>query len=165
MTETTNLNPSQALMLAILHSGSVTGADIVRVAESMDFWTFSRSQVYREVQHLRRIGAITSSEVNGRSALLILTKHGRELYAQWSATFPDHVDVQIRDGWYLRARLAEYDGSNVAAARIEAAAGHAESARVQRHQGLPGPIPPAARAWAAYHDVMSALMGSLSDGG
>jgi hypothetical protein len=44
------LNPTAASLLGFLHAGPMTGWDLVATAETLigDFWSLTRSQVYRE---------------------------------------------------------------------------------------------------------------------
>lgn len=144
------LNSAQALVLGVLHSGPKSGADIFRIAETMEFWTFSRSQIYREVRHLENISAIATTKVNKRSDPLTLTPIGWNLYAGWLAEFPEDVEVQIKDNWYLRYRLAEHDGSDVAAVRAIAEARQRAASAIQRLQA-----PSSAQVLDAYHEAMA----------
>jgi DNA-binding PadR family transcriptional regulator len=82
------VNATQASLLAILDSGGgeLTGGDLVRTAELRigQFWSITRSQVYRELVALEREGLVVPGVPGARDARPVrITEVGREQYRSW----------------------------------------------------------------------------------
>lgn len=82
------MNATQASLLAILDScgGELTGGELVRVAELRigQFWSITRSQVYRELVVLERDGLVVPGVRGPRDARPVrITEDGRERYRTW----------------------------------------------------------------------------------
>ena len=81
------MNATQASLLAILDGcGELTGGELVRVAELRigQFWSLTRSQVYRELAALERDGLVVPGRPGPRDARPVsVTDAGRELYRDW----------------------------------------------------------------------------------
>ncbi len=82
------MNATQASLLAILDTGGgeLTGGDLVRVAELRigQFWSITRSQVYRELVVLERDGLVVPGARGPRDARPVrITEDGRERYRTW----------------------------------------------------------------------------------
>src|SRR5204863_4569098 len=63
------LNPTAASLLGFLHLGDLTGYQVMQLAEMIigDFWSLTRSQVYRELAGLAESGLIEAGEIGTRS--------------------------------------------------------------------------------------------------
>jgi DNA-binding PadR family transcriptional regulator len=82
------VNATSASLLAILDSsgGELTGGELVRVAELRigQFWSLTRSQVYRELAALERDGLVVPGVPGPRDARPVrITDAGREHYRAW----------------------------------------------------------------------------------
>lgn len=82
------MNATQASLLAILDTcgGELTGGELVRTAEVRigQFWSLTRSQVYRELAALERDRLVVPGEPGPRDARrLRVTDAGRDAYRHW----------------------------------------------------------------------------------
>jgi DNA-binding PadR family transcriptional regulator len=85
------VTPTAASLLGFLHEGPLSGWDLVAKAERTigDFWNITKSQVYRELEVLERLGYLTRGKVGARSRRpYALTPRGREAFAAWLAQTP-----------------------------------------------------------------------------
>jgi DNA-binding PadR family transcriptional regulator len=139
-----NLSTTAASLLGFLHSGPLTGWDLMSVAQQTigAFWSLSLSQVYRELAAMAREGLVTAGEREARDRRpYVLTDAGRAAFVEWvdrdveagTIRFPLLVVVALgrhlpadrlaavlaRHRAIHAARLAEYDR-----AAAEAAAAH-----------------------------------------
>lgn len=85
------MNATQASLLAILDGcgGELTGGELVRVAQLRigQFWSLTRSQVYRELASLEHDGLVSPGTPGAReSRPFRVTEAGRELYRTWLTT-------------------------------------------------------------------------------
>jgi DNA-binding PadR family transcriptional regulator len=85
------MNATQASLLAILDGcgGELTGGELVRVAELRigQFWSLTRSQVYRELVALERDGLVAPGVPGPRDARPVrITADGQERYRTWLTT-------------------------------------------------------------------------------
>jgi DNA-binding PadR family transcriptional regulator len=84
--DTSRLNPTAASLLGFLHAGPLTGWDLVNTAQAVigDFWTLTRSQVYRELSAMAEAGLVTAGEPGRRERKpYTLTPAGRDAFADW----------------------------------------------------------------------------------
>jgi DNA-binding PadR family transcriptional regulator len=93
---TGELNPTAASLLGFLEDGEQTGYRLAKVAEELigDFWSVTRSQVYRELATLCERGLIEASGAGPRSARPYrLTARGHEAFLAWLTTPPppEHI--------------------------------------------------------------------------
>lgn len=108
------INPTQALILGSLHSGDMSGAQIIAIATQISgFWNSTRSQVYRETPGLEAKGyikVIHDKVPTQYKELYHLTAAGKKAYKQWKEinTPPD----LLRNPWMLRYVLSTQDGSD-----------------------------------------------------
>lgn len=83
------LNPTAASLLGLLdQTGPLTGGDLVRAAQLRvgEFWTLTRSQVYRELAVLERGGLVARAEAGPRAARPYgVTGAGRQAFRAWLA--------------------------------------------------------------------------------
>jgi DNA-binding PadR family transcriptional regulator len=91
------LNPTAASLLGFLHGGPASGYDLVGIAELVigDFWSLTRSQVYRELADLARRGLIEAQPAGPRAKRPYeLTDAGREAFAAWMAEPPGTEQIR-----------------------------------------------------------------------
>lgn len=113
-----NLNATAATLLGFLHSGEASGYELAGVAEEFvgDFWTMTRSQIYRELASLASRGLVAAGDAGPRARVPYrLTEAGREAFAAWIAVppGPEHIRypllLAIAFGTHLdRVRLLAY---------------------------------------------------------
>ncbi len=81
------MNATAASLLGLLdQSGEVTGAELVRMAQQRigEFWSLTRSQVYRELLSLEREGHVQPGPPGPREARPYrLTTQGRQAFLEW----------------------------------------------------------------------------------
>ena len=85
------LNPTAAALLGFLHGSDASGYELWNAARDFigDFWTVTRSQVYRELIALNDRGLIEAQPVGQRSRRAYrLTAAGRAAFADWLAQPP-----------------------------------------------------------------------------
>jgi DNA-binding PadR family transcriptional regulator len=129
----TELNATAASLLGLLHQGTMTGWDLVAVAQERigNFWTLTQSQVYRELTRMTETGLVTVGEPGPRDRKpYTITEAGRKAFASWvdgdpareqirvplllTIQFSDHLQpgrlAEIIDGQRAKhaKRLAEY---------------------------------------------------------
>jgi DNA-binding PadR family transcriptional regulator len=81
-----NATAASLLGLLDLSGGELTGAELVRVAQQRigDFWSLTRSQVYRELAALEREGHVEPGPRGVReSRPYRITASGRKVYRTW----------------------------------------------------------------------------------
>jgi DNA-binding PadR family transcriptional regulator len=91
------LNPTAASLLGFLHAGDLSGYDLVGVAQLFigDFWTLTRSQVYRELAALAKRGLVEAGETGPRSRQPYrITDAGRSAFAEWVAQPPGTEQIR-----------------------------------------------------------------------
>lgn len=84
------MNATAASLLGLLDGcgGELTGGELVRVADQRigEFWSLTRSQVYRELAALERDGHVEPGTPGPRDARPVrITAAGREVYRDWLA--------------------------------------------------------------------------------
>ncbi|MFC1431756.1 PadR family transcriptional regulator [Streptacidiphilus sp. N1-3] len=130
------LNPTAASLLGFLHAGPASGYELMGTAEVFigDFWSLTRSQVYRELAALAERGLVAVGATGARSRRPYrLTEAGREAFAAWLAeppgteqirypllltlAFGEHLDTERLLSYVAahreehRRRLAEYQAT------------------------------------------------------
>lgn len=91
------LNSTAASLLGFLHGGPASGYELVGIAEGLigDFWSLTRSQVYRELAALSARGLITAGPVGPRARRRYeLTETGRIAFAAWLAEPPGPEQIR-----------------------------------------------------------------------
>jgi DNA-binding PadR family transcriptional regulator len=134
------LNSTAASLLGFLHYGPQTGWDLVKMAEALigDFWSLTRSQVYRELAAMAEHGLIEAGPVGRRERRpYSLTDEGRAAFVAWvqrepgpetirfplllTVTFGRHLPPERLEMFLQRHRrqhadrLAEYERSHAQA--------------------------------------------------
>ncbi len=94
---TSRINATVGSLLGFLHDGPQSGWDLVNTAQKTigNFWSLTRSQVYRELATMAEQGLIQADEVGPRDRRPYqLTASGREAFRHWLKQPPG--DEQIR---------------------------------------------------------------------
>ncbi len=92
------LNATAASLLGFLHAGPMTGWDLVATAEQRigDFWSLTRSQVYRELAAMAAAGLIEAGQPGRRERVAYtLTDEGREAFTEWVAREPGPETIRF----------------------------------------------------------------------
>lgn len=92
------LNPTAASLLGLLHHGPMTGWDLVATAQAVigDFWSLTRSQVYRELAAMTEAGLLEAGERGRRDARpYTITGAGRAAFAAWLQRGPDAETIRF----------------------------------------------------------------------
>jgi len=92
------LNATAASLLGFLHDGPMTGWDLVAMAEQRidDFWSLTRSQVYRELAAMAEAGLIEAGQPGRRERVeYTLTDAGRAAFAEWIAREPGPETIRF----------------------------------------------------------------------
>ena len=89
-------NPTAASLLGFLHHGPMSGWDLAAVAQTVigDFWSLTRSQVYRELERMAAADLVEAGEPGPRNRrVYTLTAAGREAFAAWidQEPGPEHI--------------------------------------------------------------------------
>ena len=125
------LNATAASLLGFLHQRPMTGWDLVATAQAVigDFWSLTRSQVYRELAAMERDGLVRAGAVGAREKRPFeLTDAGRAAFAAWLEREPGPESIRypllltLAFGRHLAPeRLAMFLASHrqVHAARLE----------------------------------------------
>jgi DNA-binding PadR family transcriptional regulator len=91
------LNATAASLLGFLHEGPLAGWDLVATAEQRigDFWSLTRSQVYRELAAMAEQGLVVAGRTGPRERRPYrITAAGRKAFRAWIESEP--ADEQIR---------------------------------------------------------------------
>jgi DNA-binding PadR family transcriptional regulator len=112
------LNATAASLLGFLHWGPMSGWDLAATAEHVigDFWSLTKSQVYRELAWMAEDGLIERGERGSRERQpYALTDAGRAAFATWADAEPGMETIRfpllmkISFGRHVSAeRLAEF---------------------------------------------------------
>lgn len=127
------LNATAASLLGFLHDGPCTGWDLVAAAQLLigDFWSLTRSQVYRELSAMAEVGLVEAEATGRRDRRPYrLTDAGRAAFHAWllrepgpeqiryplllTMAFGRHLPPEVLAGFVARhrdahaARLAGY---------------------------------------------------------
>ncbi len=103
------LNATAASLLGFLHEGPQSGWDLVATAERVigDFWTLSRSQVYRELTAMAEAGFVKAADAGLRDRRAYhLTANGRAAFQSWLEQPP--AEEQIRYPLLLTLAFARH---------------------------------------------------------
>lgn len=91
------LNATAAALLGFLHAGPMSGWDIVERAERTiaNYWTLTRSQVYRELGGLAESGLVVEGERGSRARRpYTITDAGRAAFRVWLETAPGPEQIR-----------------------------------------------------------------------
>ena len=93
----TDLNSTAAALLGLLHGKDASGYELWNASREFigDFWTVTRSQVYRELTALDGHGLIEAQAVGPRSRRAYrITREGRTAFADWLAQPPGPEQIR-----------------------------------------------------------------------
>lgn len=81
------MNETQGVILGIIGDRSLTGGQVFReMGEMTDFWSSTRSQVYRELPMMVGAGLLKDGKPGARGAVPYkITAKGRKSYKSWLA--------------------------------------------------------------------------------
>ncbi len=91
------INATVGSLLGFLHCGPQSGWDLVTTAEQTigDFWSLTRSQVYRELGSMAETGLIEADEVGPRERRPYrLTDAGRHAFQNWLKQEPGQEQIR-----------------------------------------------------------------------
>jgi DNA-binding PadR family transcriptional regulator len=94
----TALNATAASLLGFLHEGPMTGWELVATAERVigDFWSLTRSQVYRELASMAEAGLVEAGERESRDRQpYTITDAGRAAFAEWILLLPGPETIRF----------------------------------------------------------------------
>jgi DNA-binding PadR family transcriptional regulator len=92
------LNSTAASLLGFLHDGPRTGAALYRTAEARigDFWSLTRSQVYRELGAMTSAGLVRAGSRGPRDArTFTITAAGRTEFRSWAELDPEPETIRF----------------------------------------------------------------------
>ncbi len=91
------INATVGSLLGFLHDGPQSGWDLVTTAQQTigDFWSLTRSQVYRELGSMAQAGLIEADEVGPRDRRPYrLTDAGRRAFQTWLEQEPGQEQIR-----------------------------------------------------------------------
>lgn len=104
------INSTQAIILAVLHSGPASGSDIEAQTKTFGgHWNVTRSQIYRELPVLAEKGLVVAGvpdETRRWAQPYTITEPGRNEYRIW--LYKDKIHAIQHNPWVLRAKLLDY---------------------------------------------------------
>lgn len=92
------VNATAASLLGFLHRGPMTGWDLVAAVEGSvgNFWSVTRSQVYRELRSLEEQGLVEAGETGARERRpYTITDTGRDAFRRWIAREPGEEVIRF----------------------------------------------------------------------
>lgn len=130
------MNATAAALLGLLRDGAATGYELARRAQEElgDFWTVTRSQVYRELSAMSQRGLVQPQEAGPRDRRpYTLTAAGHRAFSAWLHSRSGSDVVRIP----LLLRLAFADALDPARLAELAEAQRAEHAgRLERYRAM-----------------------------
>lgn len=91
------VNATVGSLLGFLHEGPQSGWDLVVTAQAEigDFWSLTRSQVYRELATMAASGLVEADEVGPRERRPYrITEAGRRAFDDWLAVEPGQEQIR-----------------------------------------------------------------------
>src|SRR3954447_22397871 len=82
----TQVNPTAAALLGLLHDGPMTGGQLMAAAQRRlgAYWSMTRSQVYRELPALAAAGYVRLAKRAARSSQrYAITPAGKRAFTRW----------------------------------------------------------------------------------
>jgi DNA-binding PadR family transcriptional regulator len=98
MPDDRRLNATAASLLGFLHWGPMSGWDLAATAEQVigDFWSLTRSQVYRELAWMADAGLVEKGERGSRERQpYALTDAGRAAFTAWASQEPGMETIRF----------------------------------------------------------------------
>ena len=93
----TDINPTAAALLGLLHEGPMTGGQLMASAERRlgPYWSMTRSQVYRELPALAEQGYVRLGKPGPRSSQpYAITAAGKRAFSRWLSETPGRDAVR-----------------------------------------------------------------------
>jgi DNA-binding PadR family transcriptional regulator len=109
----TQINPTAAALLGLLHDGPMTGGQLMAAAERRlgPYWSMTRSQVYRELPVLAELGYVRLGKPGPRSSQpYSITAAGKRAFSRWLAEAPGRD--AIRNPVALRVAFGQQHSGN-----------------------------------------------------
>ena len=109
----TQINPTAAALLGLLHEGPMTGGQLMAAAERRlgPYWSMTRSQVYRELPVLAEMGYVRLGKPGPRSSQpYAITAAGKRAFSRWLAESPGRD--AIRNPVALRVAFGQQHSGN-----------------------------------------------------
>jgi DNA-binding PadR family transcriptional regulator len=109
----TQINPTAAALLGLLHEGPMTGGQLMSAAENRlgPFWSMTRSQVYRELPVLAEKGYVRLGKPGPRASQpYAISAAGKRAFSRW-LTEPPGRDA-LRNPIALRVAFGEQHSGN-----------------------------------------------------
>ncbi|GAA2523681.1 PadR family transcriptional regulator [Pilimelia columellifera] len=123
------INPTAAALLGLLHSGPMTGGQLMAEAERRlgPYWSMTRSQVYRELPVLADLGYVRLGKPGPRSSQpYAITASGKRAFSKWLGEVPGRD--ALRNPIALRIAFApQHSASQLKALKEGAHSYHTES--------------------------------------
>jgi DNA-binding PadR family transcriptional regulator len=91
-------NATAASLLGFLHHGPMSGWDLAAVAQTVigEFWSLTRSQVYRELERMAATGLVVAGEPEARNRRPFeITDAGRAAFAAWIEQEPGAEQIRF----------------------------------------------------------------------
>ena len=91
------MNATAAALLGFLHERPMSGWDLLATAEALigDFWTVTRSQVYRELTTMESAGLVVAGPPGPRERRPFeITDAGRAAFAEWLRRAPGSEQIR-----------------------------------------------------------------------
>src|ERR1700676_2280652 len=89
--DTSELNPTAASLLGFLHQGPMTGWELAQAVDNSigQFWNVTRSQIYRELKTLDRLGLVQMGKSGARERRpYTINEAGRSAFSAWISREP-----------------------------------------------------------------------------
>ncbi len=103
------INSTQAIILAVLHSGPASGSKIEAQTKTFSgHWNVTRSQIYRELPVLAEKGFVTAGvpdETQRWAQPYSITEAGSAEFNGW--LYKDNLHTTQHNPWVLRSKLLE----------------------------------------------------------
>ncbi|GIF66113.1 PadR family transcriptional regulator [Asanoa ishikariensis] len=132
----TDINPTAAALLGLLHEGPMTGGQLMASAERRlgPYWSMTRSQVYRELPALAEQGYVRLGKPGPRSSQpYAITASGKRAFSRWLSETPGRDAV--RNPTALRVAFGQqHSGGQLKELYANANAYHSEQLASAREQ-------------------------------
>jgi len=130
------INPTAAALLGLLHSGPMTGGQLMAEAERRlgPYWSMTRSQVYRELPVLADLGYVRMGKPGPRSSQpYAITATGKRAFSKWLGEVPGRD--ALRNPIALRIAFGpQHTAAQLKALKEGANAYHTESLALVKEQ-------------------------------
>src|SRR5690349_12471650 len=121
----TQINPTAAALLGLLHDGPMTGGQLMAAAERRlgAYWSMTRSQVYRELPVLAELGYVKLGKPGPRASQpYAITASGKRAFARWLSEEPGRE--LVRNPFALRVAFGSSHAPNQFDSLLNSASSH-----------------------------------------